>query len=174
MHRHEAGFSYIELTVVAILSLLVVLVMMPSLSGYMQYNPATGTVTGIAGERALAEQIVEMARQAELDALSQGQTMQWSVCGDCGTNYIKFTEPNGQTISQVIFDPGLHVTQTCYRGYIQPQGAFLWANPPCGSTPATFEVICFDSNTPANPFGIKITVVAATGQVISTVVGKCN
>jgi len=47
--------------------------------------------------------------------------------------------------------------------------------PPC-STPAgaTFELVCFDSNTPSNPYGVKITVAIATGPVLATTVGTCQ
>jgi len=71
-------------------------------------------------------------------------------------------------------DPSLHVTTYCYWGTISPQGTMRVASPPCASPGATFAVLCFDSNTKANPFGIKITVVVATGQVISTTQGKCS
>lgn len=143
---------------------LVVLLMMPSLQGY-QVN---------AQVRSLGEEIVAQIRAAEADAVSQGQSISWSASYDAPPYSIRFSEPGtGSEISEVDLPPNLHVTGSCYRGSFTPQGLAIWP-PSCGAEPASFEILCFDSNTPANPYGIEITVVVATGQVISTTTGRCH
>jgi len=171
MFRREAGHTFIELAIgLAILGLLI-LIMMPSLQGY-QAN---------AQVRQLGEQVVAQLRAAETEAASTDQTLEWWACWDCSPNYVKVTlAGTGATVSYTNLSAAkiaapLHITGTCYRGPISPQGPVNVASPPCGSVAgATFELVCFDSNTPASPYGIEITVVIATGQIISSVVGKCQ
>jgi type II secretory pathway pseudopilin PulG len=170
MFRSESGHTFIELAVGLALFGLLVLIMMPSFQGY-QAN---------AQVRELGEQVVAQLRAAETEAAATDQTLQWGVCGDCATNYVRVNLPGGGTASFTNLSSGttaapLHVTWTCYRGPISPSGSMTVASPPCAAPPgATFELVCFDSNTPANPYGIQITVVIATGQIISTKVGRCQ
>lgn len=175
MIRNEAGYTFIELAVSAIIIGLVLLMMLPSLQGY-QAN---------AQIRETGATIVAQIRAAETSAMSMGETMQWWACYDCSPPYFSITVPGtGQVVNKDFLQEqstgtttgqNWHTTGTCYRGPITPQGTIDVAVPPC-SAPAgnTFEILCFDSGTPANPFGIKITVVIATGQVISTTVGQCS
>jgi type II secretory pathway pseudopilin PulG len=174
--RNEAGYTFIELAVSVIIIGLVLLIMMPSLQGY-QTN---------AQIRETGATIVAQIRAAEVESQSMGEAMEWWACYDCSPPTFKITVPNtgqvinSETLQQQAAGGGAtgqnwHSTGTCYRGPITPQGTITVATPPCAVPPgATFELLCFDSGTPANPFGIKITVVILTGQVISTTVGQCS
>ncbi len=161
MRTREAGYTFIEFVVALTLLSLLILLIMPSLMGY-QAN---------AQVRSFGEQIVEQTRAAELAAVSTGQWTQYVVADDSPPYSIKFLNSVGTVLSQVNLPPTMHVTAACYKGKFEPQGT---ANEFCANPNATFNMICFDSNTPSNPLGFIVTVVVATGQVIGTTRGVCN
>jgi Tfp pilus assembly protein FimT len=161
MRAREAGYTVIEFIVALTLLSLLILLMMPSLMGY-QAN---------AQVRSFGEQIVEQTRAAELAAVSTGQWTQYNVHDDSAPYSIQFLNSVGTVLSEVELPPTMHVTAACYKGKFEPQGT---ANEFCANPNATFNMICFDSNTPGNPLGFIVTVVVATGQVIGTTRGACS
>jgi len=176
MRTDEAGYTFIELSVVVVIMLLVFLTMMPSWSGYFQSggsnaNGTTNPPSGVAALRADGQEVVEAARQAVLDAETEGQNIQWRASVDSPPYGITFTNNVGAVVSTVTLPPTVHTITACYLGHFSPQGQ---AKLNC-ATPATFDLLCFDSNTPGSSLGFEIEVVAATSQIIGVpIVGACH
>jgi len=166
---HEAGHTVTEVVVAAIVLSILVLLLMPALGNY----DTNATV------RTEAMQAVNDFREAQTLAMDENVPIQIMLYpSDLGTatqRWAIYRDPPGSGTSLVFqhsIPSQLNVVSGCYMSFFYPPGNFK-LNPGCGN-PASVELICFDSGTPANPFAVKVTVVLATGDVIAQQkVGAC-
>jgi len=163
MTRDEAGYTYVELVVAAIIIGILILLVMPSLAGY----------NNNAQVRQLAAQALTQYREIEGMSVAEGQPVGWGVFGNCTrpcSESWQGTTGGAQVFSTTVPAP-LDLTG-CYRDNFEPNGTLAVAGP-CESNGAAWVngaliVACVDNGSAASPFALELTVVPGTGQVVVT------
>jgi len=158
MTSREAGYTFAELLVATIIIGILVLLMMPALGGY-NTNAAVRTT---------ASQAVSDLREAQELAISENMVVNVAFHpSDQGRATQGWTMSNSGAVTMFTRSVPAQVNfvATCYRGWFTPQGSWAWVTNVCGNPPATVELLCFDSGTPANPLALEVIIVIATGDM---------
>jgi len=163
----------LEVVVAILIMGIMATTMMPALAGYESNDVL----------RTSAADAIYQFRQAEMMALTEGQTIQvlfeptdayqgagwtgpgWEICpGVCGNAGVP-------VLIKTVLPPSINVTAGCYRQRFYAAGYVNW----CGSEPAVINIVCMDNQATPTPTAIEIRLTLATGEMtVRPMKGSCN